>query len=342
MMTSDANLQRDTVNDFCRRIGEDPLLVQGAGGNVSWKDETTMWVKASGRWLAHAADTDIFVPVALTPLREAVAAGDFAITPEVVGESTLKPSIETLLHALMPHRYVAHLHAVEPLAHLVRDGGVASLSKALNGRLTWQSVPYRKPGAALAQGVSDALRLDPNVDIVLLENHGIVIGAESVLALEKRLRDIAEWTAVPVSGIPIGDTKSRDSHFAHPAYHRIDNNTIQLLAFDDARFARLQRDWALFPDHVVFLGAAPVVFHNGDVAGQALAGQTALPELIFVKNDGIFATDTFNIAKVVQLQCYYDVMSRQQDDDPIHTLSDVDVSELLNWDAERYRQSLNK
>ena len=48
---------RISVEDFCSRIGADPLLVQGAGGNVSWKKGSVLWIKASGTWLAHAKKT---------------------------------------------------------------------------------------------------------------------------------------------------------------------------------------------------------------------------------------------------------------------------------------------
>src|SRR5450830_1321794 len=111
----------EQVKAYCARIGNDPLLVQGAGGNFSWKDDGLLWVKASGTWLAQAMENDIFVPVDLTHLRLEIGRGNFSVTPNVIGPSNLKPSIETLLHALMPHKVVAHLHAIEILAYLVRE-----------------------------------------------------------------------------------------------------------------------------------------------------------------------------------------------------------------------------
>jgi len=54
---------RSSVIEYCAAIGADPLLVQGAGGNVSWKESDTLWVKASGTWLKEAVQKDIFVPV---------------------------------------------------------------------------------------------------------------------------------------------------------------------------------------------------------------------------------------------------------------------------------------
>lgn len=57
------------LNELCRmsaRVGRNILLVQGAGGNSSVKEDDVLWVKASGTWLADAEDKDIFVPVALS------------------------------------------------------------------------------------------------------------------------------------------------------------------------------------------------------------------------------------------------------------------------------------
>ena len=96
-------------------------MVQGAGGNASWKVESTLWVKGSGTWLAEAAEKDIFIPVDLPHLQLAISNYDFSVIPKVKNESSFRPSIETLLHALMPHKIVIHLHAIEILAHLVRD-----------------------------------------------------------------------------------------------------------------------------------------------------------------------------------------------------------------------------
>ena len=42
------------VREYCARIGANPLLVQGAGGNISWKEDHTLWIKASGTRLSNA------------------------------------------------------------------------------------------------------------------------------------------------------------------------------------------------------------------------------------------------------------------------------------------------
>jgi rhamnose utilization protein RhaD (predicted bifunctional aldolase and dehydrogenase) len=47
-------------------VGRNALLVQAATGNTSLKLDGVLWIKASGKWLAHATKEEIFLPVSLT------------------------------------------------------------------------------------------------------------------------------------------------------------------------------------------------------------------------------------------------------------------------------------
>jgi rhamnose utilization protein RhaD (predicted bifunctional aldolase and dehydrogenase) len=58
-MSVNNDLFRASISAYCAEIGRDPLLVQGAGGNVSWKANDTLWIKASGTWLADAMVKDM-------------------------------------------------------------------------------------------------------------------------------------------------------------------------------------------------------------------------------------------------------------------------------------------
>ena len=134
-MTTCSSFFRNQVESFCTSIGSDPLLVQGAGGNVSWKDGDHLWVKASGTWLAEAETSNIFVPVNLTHLQHALAENNYSVNPILLSNTFLRPSIETLLHALMPHKIVLHLHPVEILAYLVQDNAIELIELHLDWKI---------------------------------------------------------------------------------------------------------------------------------------------------------------------------------------------------------------
>jgi len=329
---------KDTLIDYCAKIGTDPLLVQGAGGNASWKDGDTLWVKASGTWLANAATADIFVPVDLDHLCNALQREDFSVTPKLNMPSGLKPSIETLLHALMPHPVVIHLHPVEVLAHLVRGNCQPAFESLIAPSLPWTIVDYCKPGATLAAAVRAALIQKPTATVVFLKNHGVVIGGADVAQVSQTLDQLTSaLKTVPVET----DTSAPESTaLLDDRYTSIADHEIQQLALNEWLFKRLSSDWALYPDHVVFLGPRAHVFRSVAAFQQAGNAATEPPDLVFIYRQGVYVRQTFSHAQRAQLRCYYDVVSRQPSDAPIRSLTNQDVSELLNWDAERYRMML--
>ena len=138
---------KQSIEEFCHEIGQDQLLVQGAGGNISWKDDKELWVKASGKWIADAKKEEIFVKVDLKDLLEKINNQNFGSSPQLLSKSNLRPSIETLMHALMPQKFVLHLHAIEPLAILVRKNCEAELKeKMTKHKLNWLLIDYNTNG----------------------------------------------------------------------------------------------------------------------------------------------------------------------------------------------------
>jgi len=123
-------------------------------------------------------------------------------------------------------------------------------------------------------------------------------------------------------------------------YTAVDDPCVQQLALDYMLFSRLQSDWALYPDHVVFLGPRAHVYESWSRFENAVLNSGLSPELIFLASDGVFIQKSFTRAKQAQLRCYYDVMVRQSVDSSLISLTDNQVTELLNWDAEQYRMHL--
>ncbi|MFZ2753134.1 MAG: class II aldolase/adducin family protein, partial [Lysobacteraceae bacterium] len=89
------------------KIGGNAHLVQGGGGNTSFKRDDDFWVKASGTWLAEAETRDIFVRLSLAAVRKTMSGADIEAGIAALGPAGgLRPSIETSLHALLPHTAV--------------------------------------------------------------------------------------------------------------------------------------------------------------------------------------------------------------------------------------------
>ena len=115
----------------------------------------------------------------------------------VIGESGLRPSIETAVHALIEYPVVVHLHSINALAWAVRTDGQSTVASKLRG-LNWVWLDYARPGPELATALYNLLKKRATANVILLGNHGLVICAESVgeaealvKIVEKRLAALA-------------------------------------------------------------------------------------------------------------------------------------------------------
>jgi rhamnose utilization protein RhaD (predicted bifunctional aldolase and dehydrogenase) len=223
------------ISQMCADLGKDPLLVQGAGGNVSWKEGDTLWIKGSGTWLANALLGNIFVPVQLQPLQAALAVGNTDIAPKTVGEQSLRPSIETVLHALMPHPIVVHLHAIHALSHLVIKNCQVSVSDICRlAEINAVFVEYHKPGPQLAKAILEALQQNPTAKAVFLKNHGIVVGGSTIEEVQKRIEVIHnafQPAQTPTKGVSKTTIATSVSPSPIAGYTALQDNEVQALGW---------------------------------------------------------------------------------------------------------------
>jgi rhamnose utilization protein RhaD (predicted bifunctional aldolase and dehydrogenase) len=326
------------------QIGSDIRWVQGGGGNASLKQDEVLWIKASGTWLAEALDRDIFIPLSLPRVNERLGRGeDNCADGTALTNDPRRASIETALHALMPHRVVFHVHCVDTLRWCVLADGEARLGDRLR-RLNWLWISYRRPGAPLAGEVAHRLKTSQEVpDILVLQNHGLVVGADSSDAALARLETVRELLAAAERTI-----QTKVPRAAAPSdYDWTDDPLLMNLAFD-ATARRVARGGILYPDHAVFLGAAFSEIREDESAGDALArGHKMLgeaPAYLVAPNEGVLLSKRISRGARAMLQCLALVCSRISTEDldtrRVRYLSTADVAALLNWDAEVYRQQI--
>jgi rhamnose utilization protein RhaD (predicted bifunctional aldolase and dehydrogenase) len=308
--------------ELSARLGQDPLQVQGPGGNTSCKQGGVMWIKASGTLLADAGRLPIFVAVDRERARaEALGAGDGTCRACLVDEnSTLRPSIETTFHALIDWPVVVHTHSVAALVHAIGRQGLAVAAAKLSD-LHPVIVPYRKPGRPLTEAI--AQRHAAGARVWLLENHGLICAGESTAAVsdlietvERRLQLPALPTLVPS---PPADAAPEG---------RVWIEGSEALA-QDAHLRHLATAGSYYPDHVVFLGHA-VPLHA--------AGSSA--PLTLVPGCGLAGLATATAAQRAMGRAIVDVLTRLPPEWEPTALTAADEAELLDWDAEKYRQAL--
>jgi rhamnose utilization protein RhaD (predicted bifunctional aldolase and dehydrogenase) len=324
------------------RVGSDIALVQAAGGNSSLKLAGILWVKASGAWLADAERKPIFVPVDLAEARAALAAGNEKIPALPSSPSTLRPSIETSLHALMPHRVVLHVHAVNSIAWAVRRDERAELERRLAG-LAWAWLDYCRPGVPLAASVA-AVTAGRTPDVLILGNHGLVVGAADCAAAEALVHDVERRLALPVQSTRPTDKERLVALCQGTPYRPAAFDECHAVAVEP-RNAAIATGGSLYPDHVVFLGPGAHALAPNETIAQAtrVADDADIPPPNFLLVPGIgtaIRTDLPPDAEPI-LRCLGLVVTRLPAEAEVTYLPAVEEQALLNWDAEHYRKSLS-
>jgi rhamnose utilization protein RhaD (predicted bifunctional aldolase and dehydrogenase) len=335
---------RRQLQEFSASVGNAPLLVQGAGGNISWKDSDLLWIKASGTWLAEAMDRDIFVALERPKLAALLKSGTENFAAAMAAPGAGRPSIETSLHALLPHRIVLHVHLVDAIARMAQMEGGPEITRLLDG-LEHVTVPYAKPGVRLSENLRQAIDTNRSANIFLLENHGVVLGADSLDELRALLDDVAARMKIeprcisPLPEIP-PTSSSIWIDWKEAGYEFSVDAEINALAVDPVVLEIVRKHWVLYPDHAVFLGGVACVVDAEPSEAHLRAIAAERPAVVFVEGVGVLERADLTPGAHSMLRCFHDVVARIPQDADIRSLSAQDVSELLDWDAEKYRQSL--
>lgn len=326
------------------RLGRDFQLVQGPGGNSSVKDDGTLWVKASGFWLAEALDKAIFVPLSLPRAQALLAAGegdDFASA--VLPGSGLKASIETGLHALMPHRVVIHTHAFGSVLTAILRDGQDRAGDLLGTDFRWDWVPYHRPGGPLAEAIAQVIARSPIApDVLLLANHGILVGADTAEQAEALLRAVENRLAFPLQP-RLASQKDAPASISSSALFEFDPTTSRLAA--DATALRFLTEAPRFPDQVVFVGGAMPLREPSETLEEASARVRARsgiePVALVEAGVGIYLRRDRTPAADTTVRALLDIALRLPEGAAFEGLSGKDIHALVNWDAEAYRQNLD-
>jgi len=274
-----------------RLLGRDKSLVMHGGGNTSVKlrekdvfgqDIDVLYVKGSGSDLETIA-LGGFSPVALEPVRRLASLSQLA-DPAMVNELNTRvlrtgapfPSVETLLHAILPHQYVDHTHADAVLAISNAPDGEKRIREIYGKRVA--VIPYVMAGFDLASYCARELpkQLGKEAIGVVLLSHGIFsFGAsaresyermiELVSMAEEYLQKKKAWD-VRLSG----DAKASRQEIAElrraisdqagvPMVLRV-NSTPKFAGFaQHTEVKRLSQQGPATPDHLLYTKPVPML-----------------------------------------------------------------------------------
>jgi rhamnose utilization protein RhaD (predicted bifunctional aldolase and dehydrogenase)/NAD(P)-dependent dehydrogenase (short-subunit alcohol dehydrogenase family) len=171
-----------------RLLGQDPTLVLHGGGNTSVKitetnlvgeKEDILYVKGSG-WDLATIEVEGFAPVRMAHLLKLAKLENLS-DPQMVNElktqmtiaSAPAPSVETILHAILPYKFVDHTHANAVVAITNTPKGLDRIKEIYGDKVV--IIPYIMPGFDLAKVCAEIFTKEstPETMGMVLMNHGI-------------------------------------------------------------------------------------------------------------------------------------------------------------------------
>lgn len=339
-------------------------LAQAGGGNTSVKlDDHIMLVKSSGFQLADVNERTGYSKVDYRKIagyfKEHVEPHEEDVFTEEIGKNLLqeaqleggRASIETFLHAITG-KYTLHSHPTLVNILTARADGMETLETLFPNAVF---IPYRKPGAALAETYYKLYRKQrkqgADGSVIFLANHGLVVSGDDgdtvIRQTENVLGKIAEYLGVD-------DSAYSAATRLWLTIQQIDALSGNIVYVSENRY--LSREFAgselvekglwehaFCPDCVVYGNKKLLQLENGYSRQDILdfIGQHGTPALVY--HGGWFYILAESVKKAQEIENVMSFAAKVQHENLGHIMSDLSdeqKDELLNWDAEKYRRKM--
>ena len=279
-----------------RLLGSDPSLVLHGGGNTSVKatapnifgdEDEVLFVKGSG-WDLATIEAPGFAPVRLDVLRRLAELGELSDSAMVTAQRAAmtdpyapNPSVEAILHAIIPLRFVDHSHADAVVALTNTPDGADRIRELYGPQM--MIVPYVMPGFILAHTIYEMTRTADweRLSGMILLNHGVFTFADDAReSYERHIEIVSAAEAYIEERVNRRETRAggeADTHSSVPlrelaqlrhAVSRVKGAAV-LASLDDSADVRAFSELAdaselatrglLTPDHVIRTKRIPLV-----------------------------------------------------------------------------------
>jgi len=361
--------------------GSNPELVLAGGGNTSFKDDDSLWIKGSGTTLATITEAG-FVKMNRAALAkmfkvdypEETKAREDAVLADLMAarencEEDKRPSVETLLHDLFNFKYVVHTHPALINGLTCAINGASECEKLFGDQVVWISIT--PPGYVLSTTVRDEMvkfkeRTGKDADIILLQNHGIFVAGNTSEEIDEKYEKILSVLKAQIVEEPdFAEVKVDDERVklltdeikkieGVKAVEFTTNVKVSEMLVDEETFAPLSSVYT--PDHMVYYKRAPLfvmadkeidkqyeLLHKG--YEEFVAKYDFKPQIIAVQGLGYFSVgDSEKAAKINDI-LFLDTIKiatyARSFGGPLF-MADSMIDFIANWEAESYRKKVNE
>ncbi len=284
---SDLDLRVYTSN----LLGRSDELVLHGGGNTSVKTvidgEDILLVKGSG-WDLVSIKAEGFAPVKMDTLLEMAKLQELSDSDMVSGQkaamidaSAPNPSVEAILHALIPFKYVDHTHADAVVTISNSVSGIENIKEVFSN---FMIVPYVMPGFILAKTIYEMAKdLDwSSIDGIILHNHGIfTFDDDAKTSYDKMISAVTKAEEFLEKNAPL-EFRSQNTKSGFDVEKLISliskekgyDVSAKVNNSDLAVYYALQDDLSIFatrgvltPEHIIRTKRVPLILEDDDIEG---------------------------------------------------------------------------
>lgn len=261
-------------------LGRSDELVLHGGGNTSVKTvidgEDILLVKGSG-WDLVSIKAEGFAPVKMSTLLEMAELKELSDSDMVSGQkaamidkSAPNPSVEAILHAIIPFKVVDHTHADAIVTISNSESGIENIKKLFPNFLI---VPYIMPGFILASKISEMIKdLDwSKCEGVILHNHGIfTFDDDAKRSYEKMIAAVSlaeEFLEVNAS-LVFENVKPKEfdvGTLGIGEYMNINQTPLALNYASQENLKTFATRGVLTPEHIIRTKRIPLILEESDV-----------------------------------------------------------------------------
>ncbi len=362
----------EVIERISHKYGSNPSYVLAGGGNTSYKNAESLYIKGSGTQLATIT-ADGFVKMSRKALadiwgktyssvqdkREAEVLADM-MSAKCKGEENKRPSVETLLHNLFSQTYVLHVHPTKVNGLTCSLGGRELMEEMFDGAI-W--IEETEPGYTLAKKCRERIneyetKTGKLANLLFLQNHGVFFAAEDEEEMDKLVSSVMSKFDAKIVKNPNLDSLAYDENEVEFIAKAIKNaygtdvsvkftlnGEIKRLASSSEEFSVMLRP--LSPDHIVYCKAVPLFVETAsNIANDIKAFEVKngyMPKIIFVKDCGMFAAGINEKNAEVVSDVWLDaikIIIYADSFGGLRPMAPEMVDFIANWEVESYRSKV--
>ena len=333
-----------------------PEYVKGGGGNTSFKNESTLWVKPSGTTLAGLQE-DTFVTLNRAKVNElydvetpAESQAREELVKNFMGEAVLndagRPSVEAPLHNILETKFVVHTHALLVNGMTCAKDG-ESVCKRLFPDALW--VEYIDAGYTLCMVLKD--RIDQYKaeygkipKIIMLKNHGIFISGDTAKEIRALYKSVMNPLQEEYEKFGINEDLGIQENSTDSAAE----SKMQEIFGEDAAYVKSSGYFKCVPgpftpDHLVYARAFPFTDELTQEKAVAYRAKHGFAPKVVIHGDRIYGlgkTEKNANLALLFAQDGAQVMKLSEAFGGIEYMTDAAREFIENWEVESYREKV--